>query len=270
MGPGQPVPQLLALRLLAAAAHQGRRQQRLGLSVHLQADPGHPAEQTGLDAQQGVVEQRVGVPDQLLPVLDQIGAAGVQEADLVIGVDGRQPGERTVQFGHMAAVQPVRGVRQQQVARTLQHRLHPPAQPVPGVEGAAVPGPLLAEALAVPEHPQQRGRRVDAQRVQSEPAVGHSGIDPHRGAELLLRLRIGAHRVGVHASQPGEVGRGVGALRAEVHHVPHKPCPVGVPPGVALRLPWSNRCAADRSCKVREAVAQVAPRASYLRGSRSP
>ena len=89
VGAGQPVAQLLALRLLAAAAHQGGGQQRLGLAVHLQADPGHAAEQPGLDAEQRVVEQRFGVPDQLLPVLDQIGAAGVQEADLGIGVDRR-------------------------------------------------------------------------------------------------------------------------------------------------------------------------------------
>lgn len=197
---GQPVPQLLALRLFAAAAHQRRREERLGLPVHLQPDPGHTAEQTGLDAEEGVVEQRVGVPDELFPVLDQIGAAGVQEADLVVGVDGRKTGERPVQLGHVPAVQPVRGVREQQIAGALQYGLDPPAQPVPGVERAAVPGALVAEAVAVPEHPEQRRRRVDAQRVQPEPAVGHAGIDPYRVAELLLRLRIRAHGVGVHAS----------------------------------------------------------------------
>ena len=111
----------------------------------------------------------------------------------------------------MAAVEPVRGVREQQIARALQHGLHPPAQPVPGVEGAPVAGALFPEALAVPVHPQQRGGGVDAQRVQPEPAVGHAGIEPHRRAELLLRLRVGAHRVGVHAAQPGEVGRGLRA-----------------------------------------------------------
>ncbi|CAM5383079.1 hypothetical protein SPURM210S_00848 [Streptomyces purpurascens] len=81
--------------------------------------------------------------DQLLPVLDQIGAAGVQEADLGVGVHRRQSGEGPVQLGDVAAVQPVRGVREQQVAGALQHRLHPPSQPIPGVEGAAVAGALL-------------------------------------------------------------------------------------------------------------------------------
>ena len=41
VGAGQPVAQLLALRLLAAAAHQRGGQQRLRLAVHLQPDPGH-------------------------------------------------------------------------------------------------------------------------------------------------------------------------------------------------------------------------------------
>ncbi len=65
---GQPVAQLLALWLLAAAAHQGGGEQRLGLPEHLEAHPGHPPEQTGLDAEHGVVDQWIGVPDQLLPV----------------------------------------------------------------------------------------------------------------------------------------------------------------------------------------------------------
>ncbi len=195
------------------------------------------------------------MPDQLFPVLDQVGAAGVQEADLRVGVHRGQAGEGPVQFGDVAAVQPVGGVRQQQIAGALQHRLHPPAQPVPGVERAPVPGALLAEAVPVPEHPQQRGRRVDAQRMQPEPAVGHARVDPHRGPELLLGLRIRAHGVGVHAPQPGEVGRGLGALGAEVHHVPHKPCPrprAGRPSPVGSQK--VNRCTADRSCKVREAA----------------
>ena len=208
-----------------------------------------PPKRPGLDAEQRIVEQRVGVPDELVPVLDQVGAAGVQEADLGVGVDRRQPGQRPVQLRHMAAVQPVRGVREQQIARALQHRLHPPAQPVPGVEGAAMPGALLAEAVAVAVHPQQRGRGVDAQGVQSEPAVGHAGVDPYRGAELLLGLRVGAHRVGVHAAQPGEVGRGLRALRAEVHHVPHEPCPrrcaAGPSPVGRLGQPLTE----DRSCR---------------------
>src|SRR5690606_15937386 len=86
-------------------------------------------------------------------------------------------------------------------------------------------GALLAEAVPVPEHAQQRGRRVDPQGVQPEPAVGHPGVDPYRVPELLLGLRIGAHGVGVDAPQPGQVGRGLRALRAEVHRVPHEPCP---------------------------------------------
>ena len=223
--PRQPVPQLLALRLLAATAHQRGRQQRLGLPEHLQSYPCHAAEETRLDAQHRIVDQRIRVPDQLLPVLDEIRPAGVQEPHLRIRVHGRQTRQRPVQLRDMTSVEPVRGVREQQIARRLKDRLHPPAQPVPGVERAAMAAALFPEALPVPEHPQQRGRRVDAQRVQPEPAVGHPRIHPDRGAELLLRLRIGPHRVGIHTSQPGEVGRGLGALRAEVHHVPHKPCP---------------------------------------------
>lgn len=222
VGARQPVPQLLALRLLAAAAHQRGRQQRLGLSVHLQTHPGHAAEETCLDAQHRIVDQRLGVAHELLPVLDQIGAAGVQKPDLRIGVDRRQSGERPVELGHMAAVQPVGGVRQQEIARALQHGLDPPAQPVPGVERAAVAGALLAEAFAVAVHAQQRGRGVDAQRMESEPAVGHPGVEPHGAAELLLRLGVGPHGVGVHAAHPGEVGRGRCALSADVHQVPHK------------------------------------------------
>ena len=232
-GAGQPVAQLLALRLLAAAAHQGGGEQRLGLPAHLQPHPGHAAEQARLDAEQRVVEQRLGVPDQLLPVLDQIGAAGVQEAHLRIGVDRRAVGQRPVQLGDMAAVQPVRGVREQQVPAGLQHRLHPPAQPVPGVQGAAVRGALLAEAVPVPVHLQQRGGGVGPQRVQAEPGVGHARVEPDRGPELLLGLDVGAHGVRVHAAQPGEVGRGARAVGAEVHQsppiVPPRPSPPPAP-----------------------------------------
>ncbi len=52
----------------------------------------------------------------------------MQKPHLMIGVDRRQPRERPVQLGHMAAVQPVRGVREQQIARALQYRLHQPSQ----------------------------------------------------------------------------------------------------------------------------------------------
>lgn len=235
VGAGQPVPQLLALRLLAATAHQRRREQRFGVAEHLQPHPRHAAEETGLDAQQRIVAQRVGVADQLLPVLDQVGPAGVQEAHLGVGLDRRQPRQRPVQLRHMAPVEPVRGVGEQQVPAALQHGLDPPAEPVPGVEGATVTGALLAEAVAVLVHVEQRGGGVDAQGVQPEPAVGHPGVQPDRFPELLLGLRIRAHRVGVDPSQPGEVGRGPRALRAEVHHVPHK-LPPGVPPGPGGRL----------------------------------
>ncbi|CAM5569198.1 hypothetical protein SFIMM107S_00724 [Streptomyces griseus] len=230
VGPRQPVAQFLALRLLAAAAHQRGRQQRLRLPEHLQPHPRHPAEQPRLDAQHRIVDELLGAAHQLLPVLDQIRAAGVQEPHLRIRVHRRQSGQRPVQLRHMAPVQPVRGVRQQQIARALQHRLHPPAQPVPGVERTSVACALFAEAVAVPVHAQQGRGGVDAQRVEAEPAVRHAGIEPHRGSELLLGLRVGAHRVGVHATQPGEVGRGSSALCADVHQVPHKPCPQDVPP----------------------------------------
>ena len=88
-----------------------------------------------------------------------------------------------------------------------------------------MPGALLPEPVAVPEHAQQRRRRVDAQGVQPEPAVGHARVHPYRRAEFVLRLRIRTHGVGVDASQPGEVGRAGLCTGAEVHHVPHKPCP---------------------------------------------
>lgn len=91
VGAGQPVAQLLALGLLAAAAHQRGRQQRLGLPVHLQTHPGHTAEEPGLDAEQRVVDEGLGVPDQLVPVLDEIGPAGVQKAHLGVGVDRGSP-----------------------------------------------------------------------------------------------------------------------------------------------------------------------------------
>lgn len=220
---GQPVAQLLALRLLAAAAHQRGREQGLGLSVHLQPDARHPAEETRLDAQQRVVDQGFGVAHQLVPVLDQVGAAGVQEAHMRIGVHGRQSGERPVQLGHMPAVEPVRGVREQQIAPALQYGLHPPAQPVPGVERTAVAGALFAEAVTVAVHVQQRGRGVDPQRVQPEPAVRHPGIEPYGLPELLLRLWIRPHRVSIHTTHPREIGRGSSALRADVHQAPHKP-----------------------------------------------
>ena len=179
----------------------------------------------------GSVEQRLGVPYELVPVLDEVGAAGVQEAHLGVGVDRRAAGQRLVQLGDMAAVEPVGGVGEQQIAAGLQHRLHPPAQPVPGVEGASVAGALLAEAVAVAVHPQQRDGGVGAQRVQTEPGVGHRRVEPHRGPELLLGLRIGAHGVGVDRAQPGEFGRGGRALVPISIPSPHKTSPRGVPPG---------------------------------------
>lgn len=91
VGAGEPVPQLLALGLLAAAAHQRGREQRLGLPVHLQTHPGHTAEESGLDAEQRVVDEGLGVPDQLVPVLDEVGPAGVQKAHLGVGVDRGSP-----------------------------------------------------------------------------------------------------------------------------------------------------------------------------------
>lgn len=155
----------------------------------------------------------------------------------------------------MAAVQPVRGVREQQVARALQDRLHPPAQPVPGVERAPVAGALFAEAVAVAVHVQQRRRGVDAQRVQPEPGVRHAGVLAHGRPELLLGLRIRAHRVGVHAPQPGEVGRGLRALRTEVHQVPHKRAPRMSRRSKARRItvPWTgiDRTERHRTCAVR-------------------
>ncbi len=76
----------------------------------------------------------------------------MQEAHLGIGVDGRQAGQRPVQLRDMTAVEPVRGVREQEVARALQHRLHPPAEPVPRVECATVARALLTEAVPMAEH----------------------------------------------------------------------------------------------------------------------
>ncbi len=76
----------------------------------------------------------------------------MQEPHLGIGVDGRQARQRPVQFRDMAAVQPVRGVREEQIARALQHRLHPPTEPVPRVERAAMTGALLTEAVAMAVH----------------------------------------------------------------------------------------------------------------------
>ncbi len=70
-------------------------------------------------------------------------------------------------------------------------------------------GALLAEAVAVAVHAQQRGGGVGAQRVQAEPGVGHRRIDADRDPELLLGLRVRAHGVGVDGAQPGEFGRGV-------------------------------------------------------------
>ncbi len=94
-------------------------------------------------------------------------------------------------------------------------------------------GALLAEAVAVLVHPQQRGGGVGAQRVQAEPGVGHRGIEPDRGAELLLGLRIRAHGVRIDRAQPGEFGRGGRALRADVHPVPPQNVPPRcAPPGV--------------------------------------
>lgn len=168
---------------------------------------------------------------QLVPVLDQVGPAGVQETDVRIGVDRRALGQGPVQLRDVAAVEPVGGVREQQVAAGLQHRLHPPAQPVPGVHGAAVRAALLAETVAVPVHLQQRGGGVRPQRVQPEPGVRHAGVEADRDAELLLGLGVGAHGVGVDSPHPGEVGGGAGMLCAEVHQVPTSPFPP-VPPAV--------------------------------------
>ena len=88
-----------------------------------------------------------------------------------------------------------------------------------------MPGALLAEPAAVVVHAQQRGGGVRAQRVQAEPGVGHPRVEPYGRAELLLGLPVSAHRVGVDTAQPGQLGRSLqvpGALRAEVHPVPHK------------------------------------------------
>ena len=125
---------------------------------------------------------------------------------------------------------------------------------------------LLAEAVAVPVHPQQRGRGVGAQRVQPEPGVGHPGVEPDRGAELLLGLGVGAHRVGVHGPQPGEIGRGARVPCAEVHQVPTSRAP-----GAARRTPL------QRDYAKRELVPGIAlpsgaahPLASYPRRSGEP
>ncbi|OEV30686.1 hypothetical protein AN219_09580 [Streptomyces nanshensis] len=228
-GACEPVAQLLALRLLAAAAHQSGRQQRFRLPVHLQTHPRHPREQPRLYAQQSVVDERFGVRHQALPVLGEVSAARVEEPHLRVGLHGGTVRERPVQLGDVPSVQPVRRVRQQQITVALQHRLHPPPQPVPGVEVTGVPGALFAEAAAVLVHAQQRRGGVGAQRVQPQPAVGHAGVEPHRRVELLLGLGVLADGVGVHAPQPGKVGRGVqmrAALRAVIHHVPHETSPV--------------------------------------------
>ncbi len=49
------------------AAHQRGGQERLRLAEHLQADPGHAAEEAGLYAQHGVVDQRIRVPGPAAP-----------------------------------------------------------------------------------------------------------------------------------------------------------------------------------------------------------
>ncbi len=122
---------------------------------------------------------------------------------------GRALLQGVVQLGEVAPVQPVRGVREGEVPAGLQDRLHPPAQPVPGTERASVPPPLLAEPFLVAVHREQRAGGVAAQRVQAEPGVGHAGVEPDGGAELLLGPGVGPGRVGVHGTQPGAVGEPV-------------------------------------------------------------
>ncbi len=241
--PRQPVPQLLALRLLAAAAHQRRRQQRLRLVVHLQPHARHAREEAGLDAQQRIAGQAGGEAVQPLPVLGEVAAAGVQEARAGVRLGRGALGQRTVQLRHAPPVQQVRCVGEPQVAGAFQHRLDPPAQPIPRAQRASVPGALLAETGPVTVHLRERGRYVRPQRVQPEPGVRHARVLADRGAELLLRLGIRRRGIGVDAAQPGQVGAGVRtarigrALRARNHEDPHN----------GLQLPASGTRWASRA-----------------------
>ena len=134
-----------------------------------------------------------------------------------------------------------------------------------------MPAARVAEAVAVPEHPGPRRGRVDAERVQAEPAVGHPGVDPCRGAELLLRLRIGAHRVGVHASYQARSAGASGpcvpkSVTSPTHRAPVGCRLAGAPSAAVVeppcRGPELQRCGGGRS--------NAAPRDIVPRGWTGP